>query len=40
MDDKLVKRLDQYCDDMGTNRSSLIAVIMGQYLAQMEKLNL
>jgi len=37
MDDKLLKRLDTYCEDMGTNRSSLIAVIMGQYLAQMEK---
>lgn len=37
MDDKLLSRLDHYCDEMGTNRSSLIAVIMGQYLAQMEK---
>lgn len=37
MDDKLLNRLDRYCYEMGTNRSSLIAVIMGQYLAQMEK---
>lgn len=37
MDDKLLNRLDRYCDEMGTNRSSLIAVVMGQYLVQMEK---
>lgn len=37
MDEKLLEKLDKYCSDMGTNRSSLIAVIMGQYLSSMEK---
>lgn len=37
MDEKLLEKLDTYCSDMGTNRSSLIAVIMGQYLSSMEK---
>ena len=37
MDETLLNRLDTYCRDMGANRSSLIAVVMGQYLAQMER---
>lgn len=37
MDETLLNRLDTYCRDMGANRSSLISVVMGQYLAQMER---
>lgn len=37
MDEILLNRLDTYCREMGSNRSSLIAVVVGQYLAQMER---